>query len=192
MVNMINHQCKSCGGFCKKSGCERENAQAEPVQKAEVIDRFVNAVFDFCKDDAEPVQEPAWLLESTKTLAKSMAKKFYPEVPQWQCLDDLAGVISQIDNMTTGLMRKPEPVQEPYCILYEWDGPFGLHQETNHRQYNGKYPDRSVKLYAAPQDGLRKAARQALEALLNSQFDDSVRDYGMQSDTIKALREALK
>ena len=46
---------------------------------------------------------------------------------------------------------KAEPVQEPYCILYEWDGPFGLHQETSHRQYNGKYPDRSVKLYTAPQ-----------------------------------------
>ena len=23
---MTDHQCPSCGGFCKKSGCERENA----------------------------------------------------------------------------------------------------------------------------------------------------------------------
>ena len=61
---------------------------------------------------AQPEQEP-WLLESTQSLAKSLARKFYPEVTQWECLDDLAGVISQIDNMTTGLMRKPPlPVQE--------------------------------------------------------------------------------
>ena len=26
---MIN-QCKSCGGFCKKSGCERENVKPTP------------------------------------------------------------------------------------------------------------------------------------------------------------------
>ncbi len=60
--------------------------------------------------EAQPEQEP-WLLETTQTLAKHMAREFYPEVTQWQCLDNLAGVISQIDNMTTGLMRKPE--QEP-------------------------------------------------------------------------------
>lgn len=59
---------------------------------------------------AQPVQEP-WLLESTQTLAKTLAREFYPEVTQWKCLNDLAGVISQIDNMTTGLMRKPK--QEP-------------------------------------------------------------------------------
>ena len=59
---------------------------------------------------AQPAQEP-WLLESTQTLAKTVAREFYPEVTQWECLNDLAGVISQIDNMTTGLMRKPK--QEP-------------------------------------------------------------------------------
>lgn len=38
-------------------------------------------------------------------LAISMAKRFYPEVTQWKPLPDLLGVITQIDNMTTGLMR---------------------------------------------------------------------------------------
>ena len=60
-------------------------------------------------------QEP-WLLESTQTLAKTLAREFYPEVTQWECLNDLAGVISQIDNMTTGLMRKTE--QEP--VAWQW------------------------------------------------------------------------
>ena len=55
----------------------------------------------------DKTQQELWLLETTQTLAKYMAREFYPEVTQWQCLNDLAGVISQIDNMTTGLMRKP-------------------------------------------------------------------------------------
>ena len=29
---MIN-QCSSCGGFCKKSGCERENVKPTPKRK---------------------------------------------------------------------------------------------------------------------------------------------------------------
>jgi hypothetical protein len=65
---------------------------------------------------AQPEQEP-WLLESTQTLAKTLAREFYPEVTQWECLNDLAGVISQIDHMTTGLMRKTK--QEPVGQLQE-------------------------------------------------------------------------
>jgi hypothetical protein len=26
----MDRQCSSCGGFCKKSGCERENVKSEP------------------------------------------------------------------------------------------------------------------------------------------------------------------
>ncbi len=46
---------------------------------------------------------PSWTLETTKNLAKHMAKEFYPEVANFDTLDDLAGVISQIDNMVCGL-----------------------------------------------------------------------------------------
>jgi hypothetical protein len=63
-------------------------------------------------------QGEPWLLESTQELAKAMAKKFYPEVTQWEVLDNLAGVISQIDNMTTGLIRKPKQEQgEPVGVV---------------------------------------------------------------------------
>lgn len=61
---------------------------------------------------SEPVREPDWLLKTTQDFACHIAKRCYPEVPQWQVLDDLAGVISQIDNMTTGMERKT-PVREP-------------------------------------------------------------------------------
>ena len=59
------------------------------------------------KEPEQPAQQEPWLLETAQTLAQNLARKFYPEVTQWECLSDLAGVISQIDNMTTGLMRKP-------------------------------------------------------------------------------------
>lgn len=40
-------------------------------------------------------------------LAKSMHKKHYAnEVPDWEPLDTTVGLITQIDNMTTGLERK--------------------------------------------------------------------------------------
>lgn len=40
-----------------------------------------------------------------RKLAVFMAKEFYPEVPQWSPLDDAVGLVSQIDNMVTGLKR---------------------------------------------------------------------------------------
>ena len=43
-----------------------------------------------------------------------------------------------------------EPVQKPYCYVYEYDGVFGLHREFYPRVYNGREPDRSVPLYTAP------------------------------------------
>lgn len=41
-------------------------------------------------------------------LAVAMHRSYYWEVTQWQPLEDLRGVISQIDNMTTGLSLKSE------------------------------------------------------------------------------------
>lgn len=46
---------------------------------------------------------PSWVLETAKNLAKHMAKEFYPEAVNFDTFDDLAGVISQIDNMVCGL-----------------------------------------------------------------------------------------
>ncbi len=82
---------------------ERGFVDGAQHQMKSSVDKAVNRM---AKTEHEP-----WLLESTQTLAKTLAREFYPEVTQWKCLSDLAGVISQIDNMTTGLMRKPK--QEP-------------------------------------------------------------------------------
>ena len=37
---MVDRQCSSCGGFCKKSGCERENVK--PKQWVGLTDEEVN------------------------------------------------------------------------------------------------------------------------------------------------------
>ena len=56
-----------------------------------------------------PQAQPDWLLKTTQDLANSIRRRCFPEVPQFQVLDDLAGVISQIDNMTCGMERKSAP-----------------------------------------------------------------------------------
>lgn len=71
----------------------------------------VQSCFDAWQEEdnqAEVRQEAQsnWLLTSTQELAKSIARRCYPDVPQFEVLDDLVGVISQIDNMVTGMERK--------------------------------------------------------------------------------------
>ena len=52
---------------------------------------------------ADMLMVPVWVLKTAQNLANHMAKKFYPEVAGFGVFDDLAGVISQIDNMVCGI-----------------------------------------------------------------------------------------
>ncbi len=66
-----------------------------------------------------------------KRLCESMAKNFYPENTGWSVCDDLIGVLTQIDNMVTGLERIPAPSGD--STAREWsaseieDAPDGLY-----------------------------------------------------------------
>lgn len=69
-----------------------------------------NAVTSECsKVTSEYSEQPQAQGEAAKKYAEnlciSMARKFYPEVTQFEPLDDLFGLLTQIDNMTTGLVR---------------------------------------------------------------------------------------
>lgn len=44
-----------------------------------------------------------------------------------------------------------EPQPEPYCYIYEYDSPFGLHREFYPSEWNGLKPSRTIALHAAPQ-----------------------------------------
>jgi hypothetical protein len=104
------------------------------------------------EDVKQEYGEP-WLLKSTQELAKAMAKEFYPEVTQWKVLDDLAGVISQIDNMTTGLIRKPKQEQgEPYAYeIQEGDSFTLVYSEAVHKYKMVSKKSIVATLYTTPQ-----------------------------------------
>lgn len=52
-------------------------------------------------------------------LAVAIWEQHYKDVaPQWKPLDDLMGVLTQIDNMTSGLTRLAQPEQEP--VAWGW------------------------------------------------------------------------
>jgi hypothetical protein len=52
---------------------------------------------------------PNGALHYAESLASSLARKHYPEAANLEPRPDLMGVLSQIDNMTTGLVRAPAP-----------------------------------------------------------------------------------
>jgi hypothetical protein len=92
---------------------------------ANVISKFSDSTFqsyvrnelagDFAYQLARyfQAQYPSWLLKSTQDLAVHMWQKHYKaESPVFEVLNDLAGVISQIDNMTTGLVREQPQAQQ--------------------------------------------------------------------------------
>lgn len=57
---------------------------------------------------------PPHLVRQLRSLAVALhAKHYADETPGWQPLDDAEGILSQIDNMTTGLCRLSPPVPAP-------------------------------------------------------------------------------
>ena len=85
-------------------------------------------------------------------LAVAIWKKHYTDVaPQWEPVDDLMGVLTQIDNMSSGLTR-PEPQGEPFGFVttpaIEWD----RRSETVLKITRDPQPQHgfTVPLYAAP------------------------------------------
>ena len=56
--------------------------------------------------NTEAVSDAELLHKQLLQLAVSMAREFYPEVPEFRPLEDALGLLSQIDNMTTGLSRR--------------------------------------------------------------------------------------
>lgn len=56
--------------------------------------------------NTEAVSDAELLHKQLRQLAVSMAREFYPEVPEFRPLEDALGLLSQIDNMTTGLSRR--------------------------------------------------------------------------------------
>jgi hypothetical protein len=88
---------------------------------------------------------------------------------------------------------KPEPAQEPYCYVYEYDTPFGLHRQFDPSNWNGSGPTRTVAVYTAPLSDKAKQDR-VMELLdkyeeLLAQCDGS-KVMGPDIDSARAALEA--
>ena len=66
---MIN-QCSSCGGFCKKSGCERENVKPTPQRTwVELTDEEIKSCWNWETDCQE------WAIEFARAILRKAQEK---------------------------------------------------------------------------------------------------------------------
>ena len=94
----MTRQCPSCGGFCRKSGCERDNVKPEPItiiqQLWDIIDD-IDTYSDMAKADdklyrslVERRQTDRWKTGIT-TDGQTLNIPFYTTQPrEWQGLTD--------------------------------------------------------------------------------------------------------
>lgn len=84
----------------------------EKVETLMVVDRGARAGSDAIAAKFRQAKhsgaksDPATDLKYAQDLARSLQRKHYPEVQNFDVYPDMWGVISQIDNMLTGLERK--------------------------------------------------------------------------------------
>ena len=84
-------------------------------------------------------------------LAVAIWEQHYKDVaPQWKPLDDLMGVLTQIDNMTSGLTRLAQPEQEPVAWVYP-EGVEALNAGKPWTAYGTRQEPNNIALYLSPQ-----------------------------------------
>ena len=71
----MDRQCSSCGGICKKSGCERENMKPEPEPVA---------VWELQEDGWNTIADPDWM----ETLPVGTKLYIAPPKREWVGLTD--------------------------------------------------------------------------------------------------------
>ena len=88
----------------------------QALPKGEEAMHFVGAAIVYTEDQmisyghACGIAAELTLLQSMKNLAQAIWRSHYrADSPDFQLLDDCHGVLSQIDNMVTGLVRAPSP-----------------------------------------------------------------------------------
>ena len=71
---------------------------------------------------AQPEQEPDAYGYASRLATHIWQKHYMKDAPKWKPLDDLMGVLTQIDNMTSGLTRLSQPEQEPMATVTSESG----------------------------------------------------------------------
>lgn len=85
--------------YAELSEEEKDSDRAE-------ADRFIALLSSLSPVPAAPSAEHEYALR----LATVMARKHWPEIGGWKPLPDLMGLLTQIDNMVAGMVRRPAPV----------------------------------------------------------------------------------
>ena len=86
-----------------------------------------------------------------KRLAEAIYQKHYrQDSPEWKPLDDTLGVLTQIDNMTSGLVN-PLPKQEPVVWMYQDKSTHEVKFQKHMRDFVDHGATYEVPLYTAPQ-----------------------------------------
>ena len=120
----------------------------------------------------QPAQQEPDAYGYASRLAVAIWEQHYKDVaPQWKPLDDLMGVLTQIDNMTSGLTRLAQPEQEQYMTKLEawkaWCDTTGTgdllanqftldnssHGKAFSYAWNAALDDTATKIAAMPADG---------------------------------------
>ncbi len=84
-----------------------------------------------------------------KRLAEAIYQKHYrQDSPEWKPLDDTLGVLTQIDNMTSGLVN-PLPKQEPVVWMYQDKSTNKVHFQKHMRDFVDHGQTYEIPLYAA-------------------------------------------
>lgn len=133
---------------------ERRTASAEEVQAAVLIEKL-------------QAENAAAHREAT-TLAMALWKRHYrAESPNFGLCDSVAGIISQIDNMTAGMSNDLATLRQRVAEL-EKDAArlnFLIREELQVYEINGHYEVREVT-ESSPITSPRQQARTAIDALL--------------------------
>ena len=69
---MIN-QCSSCGGFCKKSGCERENVK--PTIRKNIKELTDEEILEIASPMFEDTRYPSTALDFARAILKKAQEK---------------------------------------------------------------------------------------------------------------------
>lgn len=97
--------------------------------------------------DSASASEEWTPLKYATQLAVSLSNQHYPN-PDWSPLPDLMGVLSQIDNMTTGLCRKPAAAGDSASALSRQPNPTEVRAALSAKEAE-------IALYAAEVAGLQ-------------------------------------
>jgi hypothetical protein len=90
--------------------------EPEPHEMQEFIERFAALVAaheqEECAKACDATEQETDAYGYASRLAVALWEQHYKDVaPQWKPLDDLMGVLTQIDNMTSGLTRLAQQIR---------------------------------------------------------------------------------